>query len=227
MKLYRLTDRIWVYPFEPERDRPNLCYIRGDRLSLAVDAGHSDDHVREFYRELENEGLKKPDMTVLTHWHWDHTLGMHAVHGVTIANEKTDGYLRAFRERLAREGSGWFLAPEESIRNEYAGGKPVIVTLPDMVFTGEMNIELGGCPVRLLRSEASHTDDSTLVYAVNERVLFIGDAYCGSYPSWKHDPVLDRRLAETIGATGAATCLSGHCEAQTKEEVLADLARER
>ena len=38
-KLNRLTERIWVYPFEEERDRPNLGYIRGDRWSLAVDAG--------------------------------------------------------------------------------------------------------------------------------------------------------------------------------------------
>ena len=81
MKLERLTERVWVYPYEEERDRPNLSYIKGDRWSLAVDAGHSDDHVREFYRALEEEGLPLPELTVLTHWHWDHTFGMHAVHG--------------------------------------------------------------------------------------------------------------------------------------------------
>ena len=36
MQLNRMTERIWVYPFEEERDRPNLSYIRGDRWSLAV-----------------------------------------------------------------------------------------------------------------------------------------------------------------------------------------------
>ena len=35
MKLERLTERIWVCPYEEERDRPNLSYIRGDRWSLA------------------------------------------------------------------------------------------------------------------------------------------------------------------------------------------------
>ena len=44
MNLNRLTERIWVYPYEPERDRPNLSYIRGDRWSMAVDAGHSAEH---------------------------------------------------------------------------------------------------------------------------------------------------------------------------------------
>ena len=53
MKLERLKDRIWVYPYEEERDRPNLTYIRGDRSSLAVDAGNSEEHTREFYSALE------------------------------------------------------------------------------------------------------------------------------------------------------------------------------
>ena len=64
MKLNRLTERIWVFPFEEERDRPNLGYIRGDRWSLAVDAGHSDDHVALFYRALEDAGLPLPALTV-------------------------------------------------------------------------------------------------------------------------------------------------------------------
>jgi len=40
MKLERLSERIWVYPYEEKRDRPNLSYIRGDKWSLVVDAGH-------------------------------------------------------------------------------------------------------------------------------------------------------------------------------------------
>ena len=126
MKLNRLTERIWIYPFEEERDRPNLGYVRGDRRSLAVDAGHSDAHVREFYGALEAAGLPLPDLTVLTHWHWDHTFGMHAVHGLTLANARTDQYLRQFRERVRGEGDGVFLALHESIRGRF-GDKVVFV----------------------------------------------------------------------------------------------------
>ncbi len=61
MKLNRLTERIWVYPYEEERDRPNLSYIRGDRWSMAVDAGHSAEHTQEFYRALEEAGLPLPE----------------------------------------------------------------------------------------------------------------------------------------------------------------------
>lgn len=105
MTMSRLTERIWVCPYEEERDRPNLCYIKGDNWSLAVDAGHSEDHTKEFYLVLEKEGLPLPKLTVLTHGHWDHTFGMHAVHGLCLANERTNQYLNKFRKRLEAEGT--------------------------------------------------------------------------------------------------------------------------
>ena len=64
MNLNRLTERIWIFPFEEDRDRPNLSYIRGDRWSIAVDAGHSAAHTAAFYRALEDAGLPLPALTV-------------------------------------------------------------------------------------------------------------------------------------------------------------------
>ena len=98
MELKKLSEHIWYMPFEEERDRPNLGYVKGDNWSLAIDAGHSDNHVKEFYALLEAEGLPLPSLTVLTHWHWDHTFGMHAVNGLCIANEKTNGHLLSWSE---------------------------------------------------------------------------------------------------------------------------------
>ena len=57
MRLERLSERVWVFPYEERRDRPNLCYIKGDNWSIAVDAGHSADHVMEFYKAIEEEGF--------------------------------------------------------------------------------------------------------------------------------------------------------------------------
>ena len=76
MKLIQVTDRVWYYPLDDTKDRPILGYIRGDHFSVAVDAGHSAEHVREFYAAIEAEGLPLPALTVITHWHWDHTFGM-------------------------------------------------------------------------------------------------------------------------------------------------------
>ena len=223
MKLNRLTERIWVYPYEEERDRPNLSYIRGDRWSLAVDAGHSKDHTREFYRALEEAGLPMPALTVLTHWHWDHTFGMHAVHGLCVANERTNRYLEDFRGRLEKEGTAFFLAMDESIAREYENGKPVVVTTADLVFRGKMLLDPGNCPVRLFQAEAPHTDDSTLVEVPGERVLILGDSTGGAFPGWETDPVLAGKLAETVRETAPEICLPGHWTPLSPDIIIQDL----
>lgn len=104
MGLNRLTDRIYYLEHEPETDRPMLAYIRGDKWSLAIDAGYSSSHVADFYRAIEAEHLKKPDFTVITHWHYDHTFGMHAVSGVSIAHEKTNEFLKKQQEEAEDSG---------------------------------------------------------------------------------------------------------------------------
>ena len=223
MQLNRMTERIWVYPFEEERDRPNLSYIRGDRWSLAVDAGHSEEHTREFYRALEAAGLPLPELTVLTHWHWDHTFGMHAVHGLCLANERTNRYLADFRGRLEKEGTAFFLDMHETIRREYGDGRPVIVTLADLVFRGEMRLDLGNCPVRVFQAEAPHTDDSTLIEVPGEKALILGDCTGGTFPDWDFDEVLGSRLAETIKEIGPEVCLPGHWTPLDTEIIIKDL----
>lgn len=92
MKLVQLTNRIYYNPHQPETDRPMQAYLKGNKVSLAIDAGYSARHVDEFYESLTEYGLNLPDFTVLTHWHYDHTFGMHRIHGLSVAYEKTNEY---------------------------------------------------------------------------------------------------------------------------------------
>ena len=223
MNLNRLTERVWVYPYEEKRDRPNLSYIRGDNWSLAVDAGHSKEHTREFYRALEEEGLPLPQLTVITHWHWDHTFGMHAVHGLCLANERTNQYLDAFRRRLEAEGTEFFLEMDERIRNEYEDGKPVVVTLADLVFRGEMLLDAGNCPIRVFQAEAPHTDDSTLIEIPGEKLLILGDCTGGAFPEWTVDQTLADKLAQTVREINPEICLPGHWTPLSPEIIIQDL----
>ena len=36
MELTKVTDRVWFYPFEKERDRPILRYIKGDNFTIII-----------------------------------------------------------------------------------------------------------------------------------------------------------------------------------------------
>ncbi len=223
MELKRLTEHIWYMPFETERDRPNLGYVKGDHWSLAIDAGHSAAHVREFYRLLEIESLPRPRLTVLTHWHWDHTFGMHAVNGLTLANGKTNRHLAEWKEKIEKNGPGEFFAIHESIRKEYGKTPEVIVRQADLVFEGEIALDLGGCMVKVIRAEAPHTDDSTLIWVDRDRTLFLGDSTGDDFFTGMKRPDLCRKLADTIRKIHPGICMEGHWVPVSMEDTLADL----
>ena len=223
MELKRLTEHIWYMPFETERDRPNLGYVKGDNWSLAIDAGHSAAHTREFYALLEKENLPLPALTVLTHWHWDHTFGMHAVNGLCLANERTNEYLAEWKEKIEKNGPDELFAIHESIRKEYAGGAKVIVKKADLVFSGEITLDLGGCKVKTVQSEAPHTDDSTLVYIENDKMLFLGDSTCDDFLTGIKSADLCEKLADTIRKLGPEICLESHWTPLGTQETLTDL----
>ena len=180
---------MWILPLETAKDRPNLGYIKGTEWSLAVDAGHSSAHVKDFYQAVTDQGMALPDLTVLTHWHWDHTFGMHAVHGRTIARPETDLQLREFAEKLEQDPAFGerFLHSDPCIRKEYAGGLPLVVVPADELLTEPREISLGDVTVRLIPAVTPHTDDALLVHVPDDKVLFVGDAQLGEFPSWKMD----------------------------------------
>ena len=223
MELKQLTDHIWIMPFEAERDRPNLGYVKGDNWSMAIDAGHSAAHTMDFYDLLGKENLPLPALTVITHWHWDHTFGMHAVNGLCLANAKTNKYLSEWKEKIEKNGPDEFFAIHESIRREYAGGAEVIVKQADMVFSGEITLDLGNCKVKVIQAEAPHTDDSTLIYVDNDDTLFLGDATGADFfTGIKRTDICDK-LAYTIKEINPGICVEGHWMPVDVQDTLNDL----
>ena len=78
-QLIQLSERIWYMDLDYAADRPNLGYIQGDEFSLMFDCGASPAHVSDFMGLLNVHGLPLPKMATLSHWHWDHALGMAAL----------------------------------------------------------------------------------------------------------------------------------------------------
>ncbi len=223
MELKRISKHIWIMPFETERDRPNLGYVRGDNWSLAIDAGHSEAHTKEFYTLLKNENLPLPALTVITHWHWDHTFGIHAVNGLCLANAKTNNYLLEWKDKIDKHGPDEFLALDESIRREYCSNREVIVKLADLVFSGGISLELGGCTVKVIQAEAPHTDDSSLIYVEQDKTLFLGDSNCKDYSTGERRADLCGKLADTIKEINPEICVEGHWTPVDMDDILTDL----
>ncbi len=225
MELYQLNERVYYSAYEEERDRPAIGYIRGDRFSIAIDAGHSEEHLREFYDALKRKDLPLPELTILTHWHWDHTFAMHAVNGLTLANRRTDEYLRRFIEERSEEKDKEFLELDPSITKEYVHQELTVVPA-DLVFENEITVDAGGVLVKAFRAVSPHTDDATLILLPEERVLFFGDAISGVFPTWIADPELKKQFIEVIEGIDCEFCIGGHWPIWKKEDLLKELKEE-
>ena len=245
--LIQLSGRLWYMDFDPETDRPNLGYLRGDRISAMFDCGSSPAHVAEFFAKLQENGLPLPSFAVLSHWHWDHALGMRSLDIPVIAGAQTNEKLKdvsdwewteeAMAKRLASGEDILFC--EDHIRKEYGGR---LETVPrfctaDATFQKSLELDLGGLSIRLTHVGGPHSMDSVICFVPEERFLFLGDsAGKDLYETpWNYDPddpeATDRAMDEmpydpsrlthylnALRQIGFDRCLEGHTLHETRAE---------
>lgn len=236
MALEKVSNRVYYLPQENETDRPNLYYILGDAYSLAIDAGNSKAHVDKFYQAIREMGFRLPDYTAITHWHWDHTFGMHAVNGVTITGHKTHEKLQgvmnwawtdeAMQKRL--QNGEEIAMCDRDIRVEYPDRSKIMVTTAKVVFHGKLILDLGNIRCELQEIPAPHSRDSVILYIPEEKMLAVGDADCGDHyeNGGKYDPFLLEGMIDLLESIPFETYLLGHDIPQDKTEVLAYLREE-
>jgi len=236
MELNKLSDRVYYLTAEERTDRPVLGYIKGDKYSLAVDAGNSSEHVEIFYKELRESGLRLPDFTVITHWHWDHTFGMHSVSGKTVAGHLTNRKLSEVQEwewtdeameKRLQSGEDIEIC-DRCIRLEYPDRNKIKVVRAEIEFTGVINIELGGVHCEIMEFDATHSDDSVLIHVPEERVVFIGDADSGDdYQSkGEYDKAKLKEMIKLLEKIDVDIFVLGHDVPQSKLEVMSYLKDE-
>lgn len=225
MGLNPLTERIFYLAHEPDVDRPMLAYIQGERYALAIDAGYSAAHVQKFYRAIEDAGLRRPDFTVITHWHYDHTFGMHAISGLSIAHEKTRDFLKDQQKKA--ENPGYLAqcrAADIHFAREYGEEDRLHIVLPDITFSHEISLDLGGLAVRAVHTVSPHSQDTVCVYVPQERVLFLGDSTSEDFFNGGYmDKDRLRSLMAWIESVDCDLCILSHCPPLTKEALLAYL----
>ena len=233
MKLQKIFDRIFYYPFESETDRPALIYVQGDRFSLVVDAGNSKKHVDEFYKELIDNDLRLPDFTLITHWHWDHTFGMKYVNGVTFALDETNKYLRKARDNFENSEFVEKVRREnEYFRIEYGDEMTFEIVESDISFNDKVTIDLGGVSIYAEKIVNPHTDDHILIHIPNYRLLILGDStgedsFNFGFGKFFMDGLMDKDLLkslyDTIDSIDCDTCILSHVDIVSKEELLNEM----
>ena len=251
-ELLRVSNRIFYMTFGEETDRPNLGYVRGDRFSLMFDCGASVRHVCEYRRLLREAGLPFPNFAILSHWHWDHALGMNALDIPVIAGRKTNDKLKevsvwewteqAMRHRL--ETGEDILFCWDMVQKEHGKDLSAIPRFrtADIVFEEEMELDLGGVSCRLACVGGPHSEDSVVCHVPEERFLLLSDSSGKDLfgTPWEYDPKHPEKSGEAMDAmpydeTRLADylrrleefdfhlCLKGHEACMDRETFLASL----
>lgn len=225
MGLIHFSKRLSYLAHDPVCDRPMLAYIKGDTHSLAVDAGYSAAHVADFYAALDDAGLAKPDFTVLTHWHYDHTFGLFATEGTSIAHENTTAFLREQQKNASDINYITHLKQADPrFAIEYEEYDTLTISLPTLTYSDHLILDLGGLTAYIFHATAPHSEDTTCIYVPEEKALFLGDA---TSEDFFNDGYMDtdklKTLIHTIEATPCTHCILSHCDPLSKEDLLAYL----
>lgn len=159
----------------------SYALVAGDR-AIVYDTHVSPAHGRAIRAELERRGIRQISV-VLSHWHLDHVAGTEAFADCEIiANPRTLAHLQAHKAGI-EDGS--------------FHGAPAIcpLILPDRIFDRRLVLDLGGEQVELLTANI-HSDDATVIWLPERRVLLAGDTV-EDCVTWVSEPeAFDTHLAD-------------------------------
>jgi glyoxylase-like metal-dependent hydrolase (beta-lactamase superfamily II) len=148
---------------------PNIGFVVGDRAALVVDTGLGRRNGEHVLAQAKRLAGARPLYVTTTHFHPEHGFGAEAFagHATIVVN-------RAQRDELARKGAGYaemFGGFGPAIAAELAD---VAFAAPDVVYDGQLELDLGGHRVELREWGPAHSaGDQTVL--VDGRVLFTGD----------------------------------------------------
>jgi glyoxylase-like metal-dependent hydrolase (beta-lactamase superfamily II) len=159
----------------------SYALVEGDE-ALVYDTHISVGHASFIRTELEARGVRRFTV-VLSHWHLDHVAGTAAfVDCEIIANRRTAAHLERRKAAI-----------EAGTHNGPPGINPLI--LPTRLFEGQMTLALGGREIQLIEANI-HSDDATIIWLPEERILLAGDTLEDTVTYVAEPQNFDRHLAD-------------------------------
>lgn len=232
----RISEHIYVMHAEQETDRPLLAAVAGSSRTLLIDGGNSPAHAAAFRDYLAREGVRSPDVMVLTHHHWDHSFGLSEWSLPAIAQRQTAEMLRGFaalrwnEETLGRLIDEGVMSEQTrtDLRAEYEGDLGRIrVEEPNIVFERFIDVHLGGLTCEIRYVGGDHSADSCVVYVKEAGTLFLGDALAPSVYGGPMKYTTGKFLAllDTVFAYGADVLVESHGRPVSREAFYEDVRR--
>jgi glyoxylase-like metal-dependent hydrolase (beta-lactamase superfamily II) len=220
VRLRKLTDRVWLFTPDQARTEPSVGIITTPTETVLVDAGNSPNHARAVRESLRNIEAPPVRYVIYTHHHWDHVFGAVAWDAPVVAHERCRQYVAEYtREPWSAEYLAEASHKMPNLAHRYAAIGGAIedwhefrIVLPSIVFEGKkFTLALDGLTVELEHVGGGHSDDSTVVRVLEERVLFLGDCF---YPPPLHlrtpDSTVDEHMLMGFYAEKLDYYVDGH-----------------
>jgi glyoxylase-like metal-dependent hydrolase (beta-lactamase superfamily II) len=194
----------------------NAGIIIGRDSIVVVDTLISSKEAQRFIRDIKSVSNKPIKYVVNTHYHLDHSLGNSDFirFGATIVSHKNcKKNIRANASTILQRAGNYGLTDEMM-----QGTK---VAEPSLTFNNGMDIDLGDCEVKLIYTDASHTDGSIMVYLPDTKILFAGDILFTNF----HPNMRDGNIAGWINVLDyiltmdIAALVPGHGPLSTKKDI--------
>lgn len=205
--LEELADGVFAYTAEGD---PNVGCVIGRESVLCIDARATPVMARQWIDVIRTVTDKPIRHLVLTHYHAVRVLGASA-YGAdwTIAHAKT-------AEWIEERGAQDFESEARRFPRLFSAIETIPgLTRPDVTFTDELRLDLGGRVVELRYLGRGHTEGDIVVWLSDERVLFagdlveaqaapyMGDAFIGDWRATTLDRVAALKADALVGGRGA------------------------
>ncbi|MFJ9468174.1 MBL fold metallo-hydrolase [Streptomyces caniferus] len=164
-----VTEGVFVIPDHRVPIVPNIGIVVGNHSALVIDTGIGQRNGRYVLEQARRLADGRRLFLTLTHFHPEHGFGAQAFKGAA-----TIVYNAAQRAELHRKGAAYadmFRGLSPAVAAELEGVRFVD---PDVTYTGEAEVDLGGRTVLLREVGPAHTVGDQVVL-VDDRVLFGGD----------------------------------------------------
>jgi cyclase len=158
---YRFAERPnWVDEGALALGIASYAVVSGDR-ALVYDTHTSIEHARFVRATLEEEGVRSFTV-VLSHWHLDHVAGTEVFRdSEVISSARTAEMLKSRATAIER--------------GELEGPPPIDpLILPTRTYSDRLRLDVGEREVELIHLNI-HSDDATVVWLADQRILLCGD----------------------------------------------------
>ena len=227
--LNKISDTVYYTKHKYSNLEPAIGYINGDKFSVMIDTGNSKKQIDEFFLDLEKNNLKKPDVAILTHHHWDHSFGAYYVNTNLVATKKCYEHLKKMTPWLWDDESmndriklGLDIKFSYDMIKKIYPARDIKIKLPDIYKDSKVTLNLGNVKVICYPNDNSHSDDAFLVYIEEEKILFLGDSHSKCYDttpmSFNKEKL--KNYISVIENIDFNIAIPGHGNTMTKRELL-------